>query len=563
MAHKTKPQKDLGQYLWNCLLGLDFQPGKYSGLRRLNLSPNMFDEPNNEAFYVVMSFLLEKLNPIRYQQTFRYCLSPDGTIAKTEHAVFRKEAAAWLREIMEETGYGGSKIIGSLLLTPGGPKFLNLMVHVAAHVIAQEMKTFTTDDSWVSEVATKPTSSHDMALKRLRMVRKRFLKAEERQKNVQLECQNGSRSIMKAIQDTTSQSREYDELLKQHHAKSVLEESPLDDKAEKVRSLWSVVDVMLSKTDGDINILESALKGEVNQYVLDGTERLLQIPRSLQERMERYPQKLNLGKMYEDGQLNLLCFLELLNQSLRLLKAEHGKSLLSLPPLSWQHLQDKQQELARQQQRLELLRLKISKDEIPEVMSGIRELDAESDKKWLDMMKNMPVGLVLDDDPVHNFLSPMSIPSLEPSGDDCVFSLFPAVLPEKHLACNPTEEESNTLAALKSFCSPAEEKNLQAREDNSTTTHVWVLDMPPSPHETPTVAPQATKVPPTTAKKIMDLECDRLAELFAQAVTTDVGSVGLELEEMAEILYNDPFRTRKQIPRTPENSFSIWAPHLR
>lgn len=57
----------------------------------------------------------------------------------------------------------------------------------------------------------------------------------------------------------------------------------------KVRSLWSAVDGMLSSTSGEQNAVECVLKGDVNQYVLDGTNQVLTIPPSLLERVERLP----------------------------------------------------------------------------------------------------------------------------------------------------------------------------------------------------------------------------------------------------------------------------------
>lgn len=62
----------------------------------------------------------------------------------------------------------------------------------------------------------------------------------------------------------------------------------------KVRSLWSTVDGMLRSTSDDQNAVESVLKGDANQYVLDGTDRVLTIPQSLLERVERLPHQVRL-----------------------------------------------------------------------------------------------------------------------------------------------------------------------------------------------------------------------------------------------------------------------------
>ncbi|XP_019714556.1 HAUS augmin-like complex subunit 6 [Hippocampus comes] len=149
----------------------------------------MFDKPNKDAFHIVIQFLLEKLNPTRFQQTYKFCWPPFTTKQDTE---FRKATRVWLQEIMAETGYTGSKVLASLLLSPGGPKFTSLMVHLVMHVMQQEMKTFITDDSWVADAVFKPTSSRRMALKRLQVVKKRFWEQAAHQDLFLLEVQKKS-----------------------------------------------------------------------------------------------------------------------------------------------------------------------------------------------------------------------------------------------------------------------------------------------------------------------------------------------------------------------------------
>lgn len=51
---------------------------------------------------------------------------------------------------------------------------------------------------------------------------------------------------------------------------------------------------MLRSTSEEQNAVESVLKGDVNQYVLDGTDRVLTIPQSLLERVERLPHQVRL-----------------------------------------------------------------------------------------------------------------------------------------------------------------------------------------------------------------------------------------------------------------------------
>lgn len=46
---------------------------------------------------------------------------------------------------------------------------------------------------------------------------------------------------------------------------------------------------MLSSIKAEQEAVDSVLQGEVDQYVLDGTDRVLTVPRSLQERVEQLP----------------------------------------------------------------------------------------------------------------------------------------------------------------------------------------------------------------------------------------------------------------------------------
>lgn len=46
--------------------------------------------------------------------------------------------------VQDETANAGSKVVASLFLSPGGPKFISLMLQLANHVMLQEMKTFKT-----------------------------------------------------------------------------------------------------------------------------------------------------------------------------------------------------------------------------------------------------------------------------------------------------------------------------------------------------------------------------------------------------------------------------------
>ncbi|XP_071333768.1 HAUS augmin-like complex subunit 6 isoform X2 [Trachinotus anak] len=586
MANPVLLQKKNGKHLWFALLGLGFQPntatssvaGKTNiNVKHINLGPNMFDKPNKDAFYIVTHFLLEKLNPTRYHEAYRHCWPVLNHKADAE---FRKVTCAWLREIMDETANAGSKVVASLFLSPGGPKFISLMLHLANHVMLQEMKTFTTDDSWVPEAAAMPASSVDMAVKRLNLMSKRFLKAAVDQDHFLQEYQRQAQLLVKSVKDIREEGTKYDELLKRHSSDSAQEGAPPAEKTKKVRSLWSAIDEMLMTTKEEQNSVESVLKGDVDQYILDGTDRVLKIPRRLLERIEKLPHQLSSGNVYEAGQLNLLCVLELAKHALQILKEERCQvSHAPKPQLSPQQLQVKCQQMARVLQDLNLIRQKISKEEIPEVGSTIRELEAEWDRKWMDTLKVTPLVSFLNEDPALGFLSPMAPLSFEPaveaSYSSSVFSQYPAKLLEKPADSKSHKGINSPYSDLKISCPPAAEKTespvvTTEASSRANTSLDWLFDTPPSPplRAPPVPLPPQTSVrkttrvhpkaaPMRTKTQILDMECDNLADQFADAVTTTSPSEdrvkGLDLEGLLSNLHGDPFSTRKQLPRTPES----------
>ncbi|KAF7230041.1 HAUS augmin-like complex subunit 6 [Nothobranchius furzeri] len=570
MTTSTLQQKENGQYLWFALLGLGFQPdAAASGLskaniKHLNLGPNMFDKPNKDAFYIVTVYLLKKLNPTRFHEAYRNCWPVLNHKADAE---FRKTTCAWLREIMEQTANAGIKVVASLFLSPGGPKFLSLMLHLATHVMLQEMKTFSTGDGWVPEAAAVPTSSLDMAVNRFSLTRTRFLQAAVDQDRFLHEYQRRAQCLVKSERDIRAEGAKYDELLKRFPSDSAPDEGSFCGKVREVRALWSDIEAMLSAIREEQSAVESVLRGDVDQHVLDGTDRALNIPRCLQERVEQLPHQLNSGNVYEDGQLNLLCVMELTNHALQLLKEERRRvPPLSRSQISSQNLQEKCLKMSRVLRDLHLIRQKLSKEEIPEVWSAIRELEADWDKRWMDTLKETPLVSFLNKDPAFSFLSPMAPLTFDPAAEatyrSSVFSQFPAKLPDGKPAERKPEEDGNT----RRFSATTEMLDVPAVPTANTSLD-WLFDTQSTfPLKAPPGPPLQTSVRKTTHQKtaplktktqIFDLECENLADQFAEAVASASPSggkgEGLDLENLLGIYQRDPFSTRKQLPRTPES----------
>ncbi|KAM9426331.1 HAUS augmin-like complex subunit 6 [Pholidichthys leucotaenia] len=574
-------QKENGQYLWYSLLGLGFQPSNVTSgkaninSKHINLGPNMFDKPNKEAFYIVTHFLLEKLNPTRCHEVYRHCWP---VVDHKVDAEFRKVTCAWLKEIMDKSANAGSKVVPSLFLSPGGPKFTSLMLHLAVVVMLQEMKTFSTEDSWVPEAAALPSPTLDIAFKRLALMRARFIKPAVAQDRFLLEYQRRAQLLVKSIRDRKADVAKYTELLKRHSSDCMEEGDSVAEKMKKVRSLWSAFDKMMSTIGEEQNAVESVLKGDVDQYVLDGTDQVLRIPRCLSERIEQLPHQLSSGNVYEGRQLNLLCVMELMNHALQLLKEKRRQvSHAPKPQFNLQHLQEKYNQMTCMLQDLRLIRQKISKEEIPDISSAIRELEADWDKKWRETLKDMPLVSFLNEDPALGFLSPMAPLSFEPVAEESsrsVFSQYPAKLLDEKPGSNKQQDEGHlSVANLKSSSLAMFEKRLnpvvKTEAPWANTSLDWLYNAPPTPPlKPPSVSsPKASvkktshvhqKVAPSRTKtEILDMEYENLADQFADAVTAVSPSEGrakdLELEGLLNTLQRDPFSARKQLPRTPES----------
>lgn len=579
---KLALQKENGKYLWFGLLAIGFNPEtEMSSLqaktstKHINLGPAMFDKPNKDAFYIVTRFLLERLNPTRFNELYRSCWP---ILDHKRDAEFRKVTCTWLREIMDETSNAGSKVQASLFLSPGGPKFVSLMFQLANHVMLQEMKSFKTDATWVPEASALPPSSQDMAKKRLSLVRTRFLETAVDQDCFFQEYQRKAQALVKSRKDFRAESAKYDELLKRHSNDTVPDQPSLVEKATMVRALWSTIEEVVSSTQEEQHAVQCVLKGDVDQYALDGSEKVLKIPPILLERIQQLPHQLSSGNVYVDGQLNLLTVLELTNHALKLFKEEQGRvspgrQTLLVP----EQLQEKCQQMNSVLQDLHQIRQKISKEETPMVKAAIRELELEWDRKWSDVLQNTPLTAFLNEDPALGFMSPMAPLSFEPAPEasykNGVFSQFPAKLLDKPLE-EPTQQQMvKELSANMGNTGPAKAADdgpvVSAEASYRANTSLdWLFDGPSSPPKTkPAPASEVRKrcahskppdvTPLRSRTEIIAKECDNLADQFADAVTTNSATPdqakGLDLQDLLTTLHGDPFSTRKQLPRTPES----------
>uniref|UniRef100_A0A8C3VI47 Uncharacterized protein n=1 Tax=Catharus ustulatus TaxID=91951 RepID=A0A8C3VI47_CATUS len=91
----------------------------------------------------------------------------------------------------------------------------------------------------------------------------------------------------------------------------------------KVRSMWALIVEMLTSLKEEKEIVDSVLEDCVNPCILDGTDVVLRLPGLLNWSVESYKYGFCTGNLYEDGKLNFLTVIQLLNEALMTLRDEH------------------------------------------------------------------------------------------------------------------------------------------------------------------------------------------------------------------------------------------------
>lgn len=577
----SKLKKTDGKYLWWCLLCLKFKPDNVSvtkTTKHLNLGMNMFDKPNKEAFYIVIHFLFNKLNPTRAQDVFRNCWLVWDHKSDAE---FRKVAFAWLQEIANEEGSAFPKVAASHLLSAFGPKFINLMLHLAKHVMLKTMKTFNTDGMWVPEAAAVPASSEEMELKRFQLVKRQFQRVTVEQDFLIQDYQKRAKVLEKSLRDLDAENAKYDSLLKEHDSITDLKEVILA-KVQKLRGLWNEVDRFLSNHQGKRDIVASVINGQVDQYILCGQELNVKMPVALRERMEHLSHQSSAVRLYEGGQPVLVRLLALLNEGLHVLREEREKIVGPSVQLQNQDVQEHALLFTRSKENLNLIRWKLVKEDAAEIKVSIGKLEEEWECKWANCLKNTPLTCFLEEDPVLDLVSPMVALSFEPASEASfqasVISQYPC---KPHdLLEQPSKEKLDTTVAvvhleqevhlkpeIKISSVATEDQDVLVPSDSCFSPEHVTCGTPPcetilSVIETPSPKqpchtnlhskPKASVL--KTKAQILDLECDNLASQFADAVIMSPGNQRSDVD-LGQLLnaISDPFSSRKQLCRTPES----------
>ncbi|XP_055150135.1 HAUS augmin-like complex subunit 6 isoform X2 [Symphalangus syndactylus] len=541
------------EHLWMYLQALGFEPGPATIacgkiVSHTHLGVNMFDKLNRDAFHIVSYFLFQVLDQSLTKEIFKFCWPPFDQKSDTE---FRKHCCEWIKRISGECGSSFPQVVGSLFLSPGGPKFIHLMYHFARFVAMKYIKSNSKNSShhFVETFNIKPQDLHK-CIARCHFARSRFLQILQREDCVTQKYQENAQLSVKQVRNLRSECIGLENQIKKMEPYD--DHSNIEEKIQKVRSLWASVNETFMFLEKEREVVSSVLS-LVNQYALDGTNVAINIPRLLLDKIEKQMFQLHIGNVYEAGKLNLLTVIQLLNEVLKVMKYERCQADQARLMVDLHYLE---KETKFQKERL-------------------------SDLKHMSLIKGWT--------PSVDLLPPMSPLSFDPASEEVyaksILCQYPASLPDtrkQHNQENGCRGDSDTLGALHDLANSPASFLLQS-VSSSDRNSVTLLEKD-TKMETPKEKNEAIskKIPefevensplsdvakntessafggsvPAKKSDPFQKEQDHLVEEVARAVLSDSPQPSegkeIKLEELIDSLGSNPFLTRNQIPRTPEN----------
>lgn len=199
------------------LQALGFEPGPATIacgkiVSHTHLGVNMFDKLNRDAFQIVSYFLFQTLDQSLTKEIFKLCWPPFDQKSDTE---FRKHCYECLKKISVECGSSFPQVVGSLFLSPGGPKFIHLMYHFARFVAIKYIKTHSKNSS-IRFTETFNVKSQDMhkCIARCHVARNRFLHILQREDCVTRKYQENAQLSVKQVRSLRAECMEQQNQIK-------------------------------------------------------------------------------------------------------------------------------------------------------------------------------------------------------------------------------------------------------------------------------------------------------------------------------------------------------------
>ncbi|XP_025953628.2 HAUS augmin-like complex subunit 6 isoform X2 [Dromaius novaehollandiae] len=575
------------QHLWLYLLALGFDPAAVGGLVSSScaLGVNMFDAPNNNAFYVVAIFLFTKLDPSRAAATFGDCSFP--TDKKTDPE-FRKQCCSWLKDIADQCRNTFPQIVTSLFLSPGGPKFIRLMYQFARYVVIQDMKVNSvgTGIPFAQTAKLRPQDLYK-AKARYRVAYNKFLQTLQKEDFIIQEYKKKSQLLIKEIKQIRL---EYADMQIEFSKMKKNDQSKIDktERIQKIRSMWTFIMDTLTSLEKEKEVVDFVLEGRVDQYALDGTDVTVSVPQLLADKIESEMYRLCIGNIHEAEKLNFLTVIQLLNEALRIFRDErHQLELKS----HLQYIENMTELNNKILLNLKTMSRKVEREYCTSVRESISEKQKEWQMKWKSYLGHSPFCLTTDQDPELDLLpamEPLSFhPATEEAYENSVFCQHPVSVSDifESICDTSYEDDDERLenVVVKSTVTPKRRISSTSSELTSTSEisnellekdlHTETCNQKEQPVSANILKygkdePSIVEAWENTGAHVIQRESplrkdfiekarEQLAEEVAKAVMShspeNSGEKGMELEDLISSLASNPFITRRQIPRTPEN----------
>ncbi|XP_076790810.1 HAUS augmin-like complex subunit 6 isoform X2 [Arvicanthis niloticus] len=540
----------------------------------------MFDKLNRDAFRIVSYFLFKTLDKSLAKEVFRDCWPPFDQKRDTE---FRKICCEWLKEISAECGSSFPQVVGTLFMSPGGPKIIHLMYHFARYVAIKYIKTKSTDSLHFAETFNaKPQDMHK-CLARCHVARNRFLQILQREHYVIQKYQENAHLSVKQVRNARSECMALQNQMKRMEPYD--DKSNIQEKIQKVRSLWTSVNETLTVLEKEREVV-SSLFSFADQYALDGASVAVNIPRLLRDRLEEQICQLQIRNVYEAGKLNLLTVIQLLNEVLKEMKYEHCKAGQAKLTVDL-HCLEKETRFQRER----LSDMKHMRHKVKEHITSIRQSTVEKEEKWHLKWKGFlgvsPFSLIKSGPSAVDLLPPMSPLSFDPVSEEVyaksILLKYPASLPDSHK--EPKQENgsrrevdipgnvchrANSPVPFPLQCASSSDTNSFTLEKDpnmrtpkeKTMIYKKIADSEVEDSSLSDIAKNAQNSAfreslPVKKSDPFQKEQDRLVDEVARVVLSDSPQLSegkeVELEELIDTLISNPFLARKQIPRTPDN----------
>ncbi|XP_030912720.1 HAUS augmin-like complex subunit 6 [Geospiza fortis] len=528
----------------------------------------MFAQPNGKAFSVIARFLFTKLDKHRARQTFK-----QSAISSLSSPRFRKHCCLWLREISRQKKVSLPQITPSTLISPGGAKFVHVFYCFARYIMIENMKKLSVGIGipFAEAVMRRPRNRY-IAKARHRVAYSKLLQILQREYFVFQEYRRKAQFLFRAIKRTKS---EYAVMQKQFSRMKQNDQNKNDttERIQKVRSMWALIVEMLTSLKKEKEVVDSVLEDCVNPCILDGTDVVMSVPALLTYRIESNMYRFCTGNLYEEGNLNFLTVIQLLNEALMTLRDECCPCKLK----ELHGIEDVVTSYKNALQELNTESLRRRQEHCEPMHQSLPRKQEIWESKWKIILGQCPFNLIFKDD-LQPASSLQSFSSSDEDEDSVLNQSFSDNYDYDHEECHEESDveatTSTTLVPSRRSSSVPSSSEASENEDllikNNLNTCVGNEKPVPQKNlkngkeEFPTSeveenAGENVTRPKSSAKKdyLLEKARDELAEEIARSVMSDSPhsgeEKGMSLDDLISSLSFNPFITKNQIPRTPEN----------